>query len=127
MRKIIAICLMTFSGITFGQVEIWACQAHASAGLSWDGARWKPRAFSESPYLIRIDGADSTYGHGETQYSTACSRQRNEVRCNDTTGGTILLNTDTGSGAISELLGAVVSQSSQRDALTVTAIQCTRF
>ena len=127
MRKLLATwVLMSLCSTAYSQVEVWACQAQASAGLKWEANRWSSTTFVERSYLIRLDGENSTYGSGEVQYATACSKSGTTVRCNDSTGGTIILNTETGTGGISELLGAVIT-GAQRDTLSVTAVQCTKF
>lgn len=117
---------MLFCGTAFGQAEVWACQVQASAGLKWGENHWASTSFKVQPYLIRFDGKNSTYGAGEKQYQTVCSKQGDNIRCNDSSGGTILLNTETGTGGTSELFG-VMMKGAKRDTLSVTAIQCTKF
>lgn len=118
--------LLSVCGLAYGQAEVWACQSIKEAGLKWENSQWVTTAFLSQNYLITIDGDNSTYSINGRSVSTACHAEWFGVRCNNDSGGTILLNTNTGLGGISVLLGGLVTPTST-DNLSVAAIQCTKF
>ena len=126
--------LVAFFGLLFSHAAVadnasdgtlWACMATTSAGMSWNGSEWVATEFQKRPYAILFNGDQSRYGANiDNLYSTSCRQEgRDRVRCNDRTGGSVILNVRTGEGAISEILGAV-STTGNRDTLSVTAISC---
>jgi hypothetical protein len=108
--------------------DIWACQDVASTGFEWKNGRWVETSYAPQRLLIRIDGEHSQISRvGGATFSMSCATYSGDsVRCNDDTGGTVYLNTLTGQGGKSELLGSV-GGSSYRDSVTVTVFQCQKF
>ena len=86
-----------------------------------------PTKVQDSKYILEINGEDSTYKVDSYEFPTTCSRKGDVAICRDLKYGTIILNTDTGNGGVSDLLGTISDGELRGYTPHVAALQCTRF
>ena len=131
MRKsLLLLAALACTGAVAQEKQVWACQGitDATGFIHADGA-WSQADFDSVNYLVTIDGSNSKYGYGGREYSTNCETIDfgiSHFRCNDESGGTVLLNPDTKLAVISEGLGGIMANDS-RDTVSIRLFQCTKF
>ena len=131
MNKLFLIAAaLACSGAVAQEKQVWACQQILNGqGFSYENGAWKNSNFSPLNYLVTIDGENSKYGHSGKQFSTNCEYIPNidaHFRCNDGTGGTVLLNPNTKLAVISEGLGGLMMDE-YRDTVSIRLFQCSKF
>jgi hypothetical protein len=134
LTKLIATAtLLSVCGSAYGQATVWACQTLQAAGMSWTNGKWETGSFENKPnYLLRIDGADSSYQEDGETYPLVCESSILSVRatlyenCRGVVNETFFINIENGLATYMSTIGGIILEN-QRDSLIVSALQCTKF
>ena len=109
----------------------WACQSVEAGGLIWKTGQWSPSGFRHDMRFILISDGDNIAVESAAKAMDAavsCSVSLTDnITCVGTSGTTLMFSKGTGNGAISELMGGVVSSKAERrDTLSVVAFECVK-
>lgn len=113
-------------------VEVWACQAIASAGLEWENDRWGKRPFMEENLIVLLDGDASSIIKGGIITEFTCeSDSERFTSCGSKdmfAAQRFALNRELGQGGYSNLMGSVVDRPLQSsNSIYVTDLECRKF
>jgi hypothetical protein len=131
-KSIATVTLLSVCGSAYGQADVWACQEIESSGLKWANGKWESVSFEPKNYLLRIDGANSSYQEDGETYPLVCevsyvmARSTVYENCQGIVKETFLLNISNGLGSYMSALGGLFLET-PRDSLVVSALQCTKF
>ena len=137
MKRIIWI-ISILSPISFAQNEmIWVCQGIQANGLFWqteEGYRWERADFIDEELILTIKGNDASYKLDSKEVPLLCDEfnQPNGektfscVRGDGLAYDFLVLNQKTGQGALSQLGGAITSNTFFRDRVVTSMLECAR-
>jgi hypothetical protein len=138
MFKKIAIGLL-FCAPTVAFAQTFACQFTHSAGMAWRSGTWQPTKFKmDAPFFLKTlegnitsESAAKVMGTKVPQTVSCHPSIANRVFCSTGTlpqyfasGTSLIFDTKTMRGAISEILGGISDKQDYRDSLSVSAFVC---
>ena len=136
MKKLIALLAVTLPLVGQAQPpegqDWWACQSVKAGGLHWENGQWRSTGFNhDNRFILISDGDNITVESASKAMSStdvSCNvNWKSRITCVGGFGTTMLFSPESGNGAISELLGGVVSSDEQyRDTLSVLAFECAK-
>jgi hypothetical protein len=137
-RLFLAISLVTISLLPHRAIaQTFACQYIDSAGLKWEGGRWKSTRFhTGKPFFLKMDGknldqkvvADFFDSTGAASQEVRCTKPRviGDHSCLDGFGTFMYFNEVTAIGGRAHLNGAT-SSTSDPDTLSVSPFTCQKM
>lgn len=132
MKKVFYLFFALFLSMNSYADGMYACMQDFVYGADWKNQRWSSANFFEKKIIIKVinGGRNIEFKKGESGVDyMQCSKliTFSGISCSTSYGTTVLFDEVTLNGANSELLGAVMPKSSQRDSLSVSYFSCQKF
>ena len=119
------------------ETEVWACQGTEATGIEWqteEGYRWESTRVTARDMLLTVDGINSSYNLDSQNIPLTCqvvNEASSEkivscVRANGLAYDFLVLNPVTGQAALSQMGGAITSNTFYRDLVITNIFQCTK-
>ena len=102
-------------------------------GFAWREGSYRPTIFDKKEMIVRVTGNDVTIKRSDYPVTSTfdCKEKRSgatRLECTDGSGGFLIFDPTKGVGAISQMLGAVLTYSELlRDTVTVALFHCSKF
>jgi hypothetical protein len=127
-KSLLLLAALACSGAVAQEKEIWACQQVEGTMLFWENSSWTQLLINPKPLLLTIDGKNSSYKMGDFETGLDCSLAGAFTSCiTGIPAGHIFMDTATGRMGISNLYGAILSSSENRDSVFAQIYNCTKF
>ena len=105
----------------------WSCEGVGSIGFLWQDGNWENQAFAPTSYLFTIgSGSNARLIFSGYQWTFDNCASSNIIRCSTNLGNAIVMNLQTGEGAISSIVAAAVPPADEAASTFMERVQCSR-
>ena len=128
MKKIILVSLLFGVPICAAEeVGSWSCEGVSSIGFLWQNGSWQNQAYTPANYLLTIgsEGNASLIFSGYQWAFRDCVGD-NIIRCSTDVGNVIVLNRNTGNGAVSSIVAAAAAPEDEEATTFMERVQCNK-